>query len=102
MRILPPVECRKGLTFSPVSAIMLITMAEVAGSISTVFGLAIAEMGKGTPPKELSGAERLFLGLRRTCAKLSSLRMERRSGECGCCALCRSDTGYFVLRRLQR
>ena len=51
MAILLPVECRKGLTFNPFSVMMHITMAEVAGSISTNPGQAIAVLGKGRLPK---------------------------------------------------
>ena len=45
--ILLPVERKKRLTFLPVSAIMLVTMAEVAGSISTILVWQLPKWERG-------------------------------------------------------
>lgn len=47
-------------------------MAEVAVRISSGSDPAIAEPGKGSPPKKAFPAAGCFLGLRRICAELSS------------------------------
>lgn len=65
------------LTNASISATILPrTMAEVAGCISTVSGLAIAGPGKGSLPKDTLAAKLCILGLCRICTGLSSNRME--------------------------
>ena len=82
-----------------ISVKMQITMAEVAVFISTVLVLANCRGRKGETAEGCIDAKRCILGLRKICAELPSVWMERRSGECNCYALCRSDTGIFIYQK---
>ena len=78
---------------------MQITMAEVAGFISTALVWQIAGAGKGRPPKGALMPNAASWDCAEYAQDCHPNRMERRSGECSCYALCRSDTGIFIFKR---